>query len=1062
MIWTEWPKADEASLAQFVTPQAMQWLVLPASRYDLMHEADGRRQLVRVMYDALAHAGIRYDLESYHPSYALQYIRTPAEVLVSPRAGNCLDLAVLFAGLSLGNELLPLLVVLEGHALVLVSMQHGLRDWDSLTRRERSAFEDHPCKDIGLLRGLVADGSYLAVECTGVAQSNRLADGQDPESVGRIDGVLPFDRALAAGADQLNHSARPLIFTLDLAIARYAWRIEPRLLPSPSGGSRALEVYSEYGPGLEMFQYASNVTRRSPAKPYQLPPDIADFTSRDEQLEALEMELLGQSDVPPVGVISGKPGVGKSALAVRLAHKLKSHFGDGQLYVNLRGLEADRVSPTEVLSRFLRALGSEAEDIPDGLEERASLYRSSLASKRVLVLLDDAYDASQVRPVLPGSTECAVLITSRRRLASLATSDRAMVDLDVLEAHDGIRFLERMVGRDRVAAEAVEADHIVRLCGGLPLALRIAGARLRAKQRWSLGRLVQKLYDEHRRLSELVVDDLEVRACFALSYDDLPSDQARAFRLLSVLPGQHFGREAMAAVLDGSPAIGETILEQLEEIQLVETYSPPVSMDHLDEEHYKLHDLLRLFSKERLAQEETLADVAAATDRELKWYLSRALAMDEALQVGFKLELASPRKDPSGFETGFFSPRATLYMAQDWFELERTNLVAAVSQAADSGRWELVWRLAGAVSGFLSLYSYWDDWQGVNDRALNAWRELGNSYGEADILIGRAKFFVNQKRWDRALHFYEQVAAVWRRVGNTANEASAMFSLARAYADAKQWEEAISATQRSLEVWEKIDERESHAATLFNLGTFYLEAKRPDEAIRHLVQGLELSRQLDHKEEVATLLFRLGSAHSRIDGHEEKAIDYYKRSLSAYRELRDSSNVRIGEINLLDLFARLDRWDEAVGLFDKWTRMASEGKDREAEADLLLRLGYCHGARRSWREANACFGRSLELWRDLGSEWGIGNALFCRGVASILLGDSKSGTDALEQSLAVWNGLEDSDDTIPVRVALIEDALAHLSGLRNALKRSPRRFIPLYFVDSMKSSGRGWWLKDSL
>src|SRR5574341_685052 len=262
------------------------------------------------------------------------------------------------------------------------------------------------------------------------------------------------------------------------------------------------------------------------APAFLLPPDIPDFTGRDQVVARLGAVLVGDRDgaagstvMVVVSVVTGKAGVGKSALAVHVAHQLRPRFPDGQLYVDLRGLEPRALDPALVLGWFLRALGVDRDLVPEDVDQRAGLYRSLLADRRVLVVLDNAADAAQVRLLLPAGAGNAVLVTSRERLAGLAMSDA--IDLEVLAPEQAMELLGRIAGADRIAAEPEAARAIAALCGGLPLALRVAGVRLAAKPHWRLGRLANRLGDPHRRLHELAVGDLAVRASLALSYQRL-------------------------------------------------------------------------------------------------------------------------------------------------------------------------------------------------------------------------------------------------------------------------------------------------------------------------------------------------------------------------------------------------------------------------------------------------------------------------------------------------------------------------------------------------------------
>jgi transcriptional regulator with XRE-family HTH domain len=291
--------------------------------------------------------------------------------------------------------------------------------------------------------------------------------------------------------------------------------------------------------------------------PGLLPPSVSDFTGREEEAAAvlglLAVDGRGQAaHAVVISAVAGKPGVGKTTLAVHVAHRLRKQLPDGQLYANLQGAQADPLEPGEVLARFLRALGVDGSSIPDDLEERAERYRTLVADRRMLVVLDNAAGEAQVRPLLPGSPTCRVLVTSRARLTGLEGAHR--LDLEVLAPPAAVELLGRVAGPARVAAEPAAAAAIVGYCGHLPLAIRVAGARLATRPGWSLVRLAERLADEHQRLDELTAGDLEVRASIALSYRALPAQQQRAFRRLGLLEMPDFPAWVAAALLDLDPA----------------------------------------------------------------------------------------------------------------------------------------------------------------------------------------------------------------------------------------------------------------------------------------------------------------------------------------------------------------------------------------------------------------------------------------------------------------------------------------------------------------------------
>jgi transcriptional regulator with XRE-family HTH domain len=333
--------------------------------------------------------------------------------------------------------------------------------------------------------------------------------------------------------------------------------------------------------------------RPPPRALHQLPPDSPDLMGRDAELERVLDVLLSTEHrngaATPICVITGKPGVGKSAFAIHAGHSLRPHFPDMQLYADLGGTGGEPLEPGAVLARLLRDIGVPDNVIPAEVAGRVALYRSLLNDKRALVVLDGAADERRVRPLLPGSPSCAVLVTSRSRLTALAGAE--LCELTDIPASQAVELLERLAGRERTEREREAADRIVRLCGGLPLALRIAGATLKAKRHWTLRRLAERLEDERSRLDALRVGDLDVRTSLDLSYRDLDQEAARVFRYLNLLPGPVFSAEQAAAVVDLGTAKTEDALERLHEAQLIEAS---------DNGGYRLHDLCRVFSRERL------------------------------------------------------------------------------------------------------------------------------------------------------------------------------------------------------------------------------------------------------------------------------------------------------------------------------------------------------------------------------------------------------------------------------------------------------------------------------
>ncbi|MPY42934.1 AfsR family transcriptional regulator, partial [Streptomyces phyllanthi] len=411
-----------------------------------------------------------------------------------------------------------------------------------------------------------------------------------------------------------------------------------------------------------------------PVRPAQLPASVPDFTGRTSLVaelgEVLSAASADEGRVMAVSALAGIGGVGKTTLAVHVAHRARGAFPDGQLYVDLQGAGARAAEPETVLGAFLRALGTADEAIPDSLEERAALYRSVLDGRRVLVLLDNARDAAQVRPLLPGTAGCAALVTSRVRMVDLAGAH--LVDLDVLSPDEALLLFTRIVGEERVAAEREAALDVVAACGFLPLAIRIAASRLAARRTWTVSVLAAKLADERRRLDELQAGDLAVKATFELGYGQLEPAQARAFRLLGLADGPDISLAAAAAVLDLSVDATEDLLEALVDTSLLESAAPG---------RYRFHDLVRLYARACAERDEhPPAERDAALSRLLDFYLATAAGVYAIERPGDRLV---DHLEPTRYAGLRFTEGAR---ALDWLYTEAACLLACVRQSVGGDR----------------------------------------------------------------------------------------------------------------------------------------------------------------------------------------------------------------------------------------------------------------------------------------------------------------------------------------------------------------------------------------
>ncbi len=485
--------------------------------------------------------------------------------------------------------------------------------------------------------------------------------------------------------------------------------------------------------------------------PAQLPADITDFTGRTTQL-AMITHLAAATDrsAMPLITISGKAGIGKTTLAVHAAHRLRAHYPDGQLFVNLRGMQANPLAASDVLARFLRALGVDRAAIPDDPEERAALYRSRLADRRLLILLDDAACEAQLRPLLPGTAGCALLVTSRARLSGLGGAQ--LIDLDIFAPDQAAELLARVAGPQRVAAEPGAAREIVRLCGYLPLAIRAAGARLGARPHWPLSRLEADLTDEAARLDRLQFGDLDVRASLARSYETLDAMARRAFRLLGLLESRDFTPWVTAALLDVSQVQAEDLMDTLVDQHLLEV----AGRDASGRLRYRFHDLLRVYAREVVAAQESPASRFAALDRAFAGWLALA---DEASRTIASSAFTGPVDAGTRWRPAESVVASVATDPVGWFTGERLALIGAVDQAYAIGSDQLGWALGVRLARIVLIRGHYDDWRAVCELMLACARQAVTSGQDTMPQHSAGALYRLQRRLDEALTGFEQILA---------------------------------------------------------------------------------------------------------------------------------------------------------------------------------------------------------------------------------------------------------------------------------------------------------------
>ena len=583
--------------------------------------------------------------------------------------------------------------------------------------------------------------------------------------------------------------------------------------------------------------------------------------------------------------------------------------------MNLRGFDPTDapLAPGEALILLLRALGVDPRQIPADLESQAGLYRSVLSGQRILVILDNAATAEQVRPLLPGSGACMVIVTSRNRLSALGAGHGArLLTLGMLEPAQAMTLLAQVAGAGRVARERQAAADIARLCGLLPQALRICGEHLAAHPHLKLAVLAERLACEHGRLDVLTTDDghMAIRATLSLSYRGLTAEVASLFRLLGLHPGTEFGVRSIAAVAGADIAVARRHVQILSQLHLV---------DEIDADWYRMHDLVRVYAAERAAAEDTPAARQAAIQRLLNWYLHTADAACAILRPHrprMKLDPPVPDSHPADF--------ASYEEALDWCERERVNLVRATRLAAATGDHLTAWRLPAALIDYFYLRKPWPDWIATHEIGLDSARALGHSPGEAAMLTGLGVAYNDIRRADDAIDCLEQALPHWRRIGFTLQEAFTLYALGAAHRETGSHTEALDHFDHSLSLWRKLGNEWGQGIVLRELGDTYRNLRRFDEAIVTLHEALAICRDSRDRYGVACILHDLGSAYLDL-ARPAKAVEYLRQALVIRRETAD----------------------------------------RQGEARTLRRLGHAYRALGQIGTAHSCLRESLALFEDL-------------------------------------------------------------------------------------------------
>ncbi|MFD9452870.1 BTAD domain-containing putative transcriptional regulator [Streptomyces sp. NPDC059985] len=701
-------------------------------------------------------------------------------------------------------------------------------------------------------------------------------------------------------------------------------------------------------------------------RPAQLPATVADFTGRAAFVSELGHILAGAGgEVMAVSALAGIGGVGKTTLAVHVAHAARPYFPDGQLYIDLQGTDLRPVEPEAVLGCFLRSLGAPDSSIPDSPAERAALYRSLLDGRRVLVLLDNARDAAQVRPLLPGTAGCATLVTSRVRMSGLAGAH--LVDLDVMSPEEALQLFTRIVGGERVGAERQAALDVVCACGFLPLAIRIAASRLAARRTWTVSVLAAKLADERRRLDELQAGDLAVKATFELGYGQLEPAQQRAFRLLGLADGPDISLRAASAVLDLPEHDTEDLLEALVDCSLLESAAPG---------RYRFHDLVRLYARACADRDEQPPGGRdAALDRLLDFYLATASRVYALERPGDRLPAhLSATRHPGLVLT---EPRAAL----DWLFTEAGPLLACVRQAAVR---------AGAQADGAGDGGAGDGGAGDDGRADALRRAVDLLWAAKDL----AEAGANSKQYESAALTLREAA---RTTKDPRAEGRARTTLTMVHLFAGRFAEADDEARQAMDLAREAEDPLPSCWAPNDRGIIALYQGRYAEGERYLLEAIQNFRADGNRVGEASALCNLSRIHVGLD-RLSSAIDLAQQGIAVYDRMGLTLRLANGRYALGIALTQAGRLTEALSQLGEALSLFHENRQPLWEGVTHFRLAEAHLAAQRPTLAAKHAEQAIAL-RGIGGEWRRATVLTVLGKALRSLGQA-------DRARACWRDAE--------------------------------------------------------
>lgn len=738
--------------------------------------------------------------------------------------------------------------------------------------------------------------------------------------------------------------------------------------------------------------------------PSQLPHSTASFTGRTELLRQLDKHLDSGGDAPAIVVLSGLGGVGKTALALHWAHQRRVAFPDGQLFVNLHGYSPQTpLEPVDVLGRFLRSLGVPGERVPAELDERAALFRTMLADRQALVLLDNARMASQVRPLFPGAPRSMVVVTSRDKLRGLRAVDGAQnISVDALDNDEAMVLLAKLAGDDQVAAHPDAATSIVEHCGGLPLALTIAGTGVETAD--DLATAASRLIDQGTAGLEIDADHAaSLTSVFAWSLDALRDDAALMFRMLGLHPGPHISDGAAQALLGSSAQSARDLLDSLTNVHL---------LDGPHSGRYEFHDLVRLHASRLAASNATTNDRDAASARLLDYYLHTAVAAT-ALVAPVDQHLQFDLAPPS-------TPLVTFVDRNEafgWLELERDNIVAAAADAVDH-EFPYTQLLARVLHRYLIIAAHYDAALALHDTALTAARRRNDLAGQSYTHLDLGSAYDKTGRSVLAIEQQHEALSIARRIGDRAAEGHALKDLATTYGRRGSYDDSIEYAQRSIEVARERADPVAEGRALGLLATSFVFLGRYQEAVTQYTQCVELLAITGDDANYAGNLTNLGEAYQQLEQF-DRAQQCFADALAKAEQIGSAEYQSHASLSLASLHRRLGEYEVARRRATDAVRLARGAGLPQLEASALNILGDAERLLDRPVDATACHRRALDLARSIEAPYLQAMAL--RGIAHTE-GNTHTARELFAEALDILSrlGVPEADE-VRAELAVLDD-----------------------------------------